>query len=50
MANADKVWQGLSASDILGKQCRCKSLSDHRLIRVDSEMLFRQLLSYTLCI
>lgn len=47
MANADKVWQGLSASDMVNEQCCCKSLSIHRLIEVDSQMFIRQLPSST---
>lgn len=34
MANADKVWQGLSASDIVGRQCCCKPLNNRQLIEV----------------
>ena len=47
MANADKVWQGLSASDMVVEQCCCKSLSGHRLFGDASDMLYRRLLSFT---
>lgn len=50
MANADKVWQGLSASDMVVEQCYCKSLNGHRLIEMDHGLLFRQLRSSTECI
>jgi hypothetical protein len=45
MADADKVRQGLSASDIIVKQCRCKPLSVRQWIGAESDMLFRQLVS-----
>ena len=47
MANADKVWQGLSASDMVVEQSCRKSLSAHGLFGETSDMLFRQLLSFT---
>jgi hypothetical protein len=49
MANADKVWQGLSASDVVGnrKQCCYKPLSRHQSIEVLSDVLFCQLIPST---
>jgi hypothetical protein len=39
MADAEKVWQGLSASDIMGKQRYCKPSSGDQSIEMLSNML-----------